>query len=233
MDGAFLRLGARRIMTCVADLLIEASVFRLLLLLCLSLAGCVVVTPDDVADQGMLVTVLQKRGLPPDYRLGPLEKDLIEQAGLGNLDRVRDLLEQGALADARNAEGVSPLEAAVRGDHEEVVHKLLEYNYEIWPDILVAAVEEMNIENLHLLLAKPQRVDEFARDGRTPLIAAVAWGDPDAVLILLDAGARANQKDYRDRLPMDVAKFRENRGNLPDTDFAYDRIEALLTRGDR
>lgn len=126
-------------------------------------------------------------------------------------DRVaiaRLLLERGAKTKAADTAGCTPLWHAVRNGYPELVKLLLDHKAK--PD----AADEKGETPLMMILEGPSRWDvapplttcaEIAtllvnagasvkgRDGRSPLITAVAEGfDTDLIRLLLDKGAKAN-----------------------------------------
>ena len=107
--------------------------------------------------------------------------DLFFSALAGNLKRVQELAEQGADIETNNGSW-TPLFAASQNDHVEVVRYLLEQGADR---------------------------DKTASNGRTPLHIAAAHGHLETAKLLRVYGADLNAKDYRDDLPIDVARTEE------------------------
>lgn len=78
------------------------------------------------------------------------------------------------------------------------------------------------------MLLRYGNVNQRCRDGSTPLMAAIAQGDPEIVKLLLDNGADPLFADIDGRLPIDTANDKDNKAGLPDVDYNYAQIRSLL-----
>ncbi len=114
-----------------------------------------------------------------DGRRLELGERLIEEAMLGNLDGVRELISYGADANFANTKGVTPLMVAAHWDRLEVVRFLLE-----------------------------RGVDVEAREksvGRNALMYSCLSGSPQCVELILEAGAAVNSSDSSGRTALMMA----------------------------
>ena len=96
-------------------------------------------------------------------------------ASSGHLDAVSYLLDSGANIGAQNLDRNTALHMACLNCHDAMVALLLSKN---------APLESVNIGK------------------STPLLVAVAEGDMDSTLVLLDAGADINASDHRGHTPL-------------------------------
>jgi hypothetical protein len=108
-------------------------------------------------------------------------------AETGDAETIRLLIEKGAEIDARDSlAGFTPLEDAAASNHLESVRLLLSRG----PDINVAT----NPPRAKLEVGK-----------LTPLMRAAVFGTPQMIEILLQAGAKVNEKDVQGRTPLMLA----------------------------
>jgi len=102
------------------------------------------------------------------------------------LEKVRELLEQGADVNARDDIGRTPLHATTSWCFVDVARLLIEHGAD---------------------------VNAKDKEGRTPLHVAVLWRAVEIVKLLLEQGADVNAKDKEGRTPMDLArKIEDNVG---------------------
>ncbi|HEY7387463.1 MAG TPA: ankyrin repeat domain-containing protein [Bryobacteraceae bacterium] len=139
---------------------------------------------------------------------------------------VRLLLAKGAKVDVMDQRHVTPLNAATFGNDIETVRLLLEAGADInTPDTFIGltplmnAAGNRNVKAVKLLLAKGANVNAVSKTeglpkiqtgtvefgGWTALLMASAFGPPEAVKLLLDAGARIDAQDYRGFTPLMLA----------------------------
>lgn len=111
---------------------------------------------------------------------------LVDAAKSGDLRKVREALSDNfLLASQRLQSGESPLMAALYRGHDAVVEALIDAGGEI--DVFAAAAMG-RIDDLHRTITDAT-VNAYAYDGWTALHLASFFGRPDAVQVLLDAGA--------------------------------------------
>jgi ankyrin repeat protein len=127
------------------------------------------------------------------------ELDVFEAAALGQVDRVRELLDQESeLARAYAPDGFHPLGLAAFFGHPDVVRLLLERgaevdavarNAQVQTTALQAAAASSDTESARLLIDAGADVDAAQRGGFRPLHAAAANGNRELVELLLEHGA--------------------------------------------
>lgn len=139
---------------------------------------------------------------------------------------VRMLLAKGAKVQVMDTRHVTPLNAATFGDDTAAVRLLLDAGADInTPDTFIGltplmnAAGNRNLEAVKLLLAKGAKVNAVSKTeglpkiqtgtvefgGWTPLLMAAAFGPPESVQTLLDAGAHIDAQDYRGFTPLMLA----------------------------
>ncbi|HTB18916.1 MAG TPA: ankyrin repeat domain-containing protein [Bryobacteraceae bacterium] len=139
---------------------------------------------------------------------------------------VRLLLAKGAKVDVMDVRHVTPMNAATFGNDTDTVRLLIEAGADIdTPDTFIGltplmnAAGNRNLPAVQLLLAKGAKLNAVSKTeglpkiqtgtvefgGWTPLLMASAFGPPEAVKTLLDAGARIDAQDYRGFTPLMLA----------------------------
>jgi ankyrin repeat protein len=139
---------------------------------------------------------------------------------------VRLLMAKGAKVDVMDSRHVTPLYAATFANDMATVRLLLDAGADLnTPDTFVGltplmnAAGNRNLALVKLLLAKGAGVNAVSKTeglpkiqtgtvefgGWTPLLMASAFGPPEAVKVLLDAGARIDAQDYRGFTPLMLA----------------------------
>ena len=137
---------------------------------------------------------------------------LIEGAKTGNLEMVKDALDDGAdINKSRNNDDKTPLYAASEKGHLEVVRELLARGaavdaaiYGGWTPLLVAILKG-HLEVVKALLARGASVDAAMNDGATPLYVASQMGHLDVVRELLERGAAVDAAYDGDYTPLLIA----------------------------
>ena len=127
-------------------------------------------------NHAMVVTLLAK-GADPNARDQKGNIALLE--GVDWIETVRALLASGAVVDARNEDGVTPLMAAVARGQADVAGVLLD------------AGAIVNVKN---------------KAGLTPLMVAVRNGQVEAARLLLQRRARLNDRDEDERTALSYAE---------------------------
>lgn len=149
-------------------------------------------------------------------------------AGFANpsAEVVRLLLAKGAKVDVMDVRHVTPLNAATFGDDTAAIRFLLDAGADInTPDTFIGltplmnAAGNRNLAAVKLLLAKGASVNAVSKTeglpkiqtgtvefgGWTPLLMSAAFGPPEAVNVLLNAGAKIDAQDYRGFTPLMLA----------------------------
>ena len=142
--------------------------------------------------------------------------DLPSAAEIGNLDRVRSLVEQGADKDKGDSFGqTTPLYLATRNGHFQVVQYLVEQVPSLdkaggndWT-ALIGAVYSGRLEIARYLLEQGADRDKASNYDKTPLHYAAANGHLEIALLLMSYGADLNAKDMFGRLPIDMPSATE------------------------
>lgn len=118
-------------------------------------------------------------------------------AFFGELDRVRELVDDGADVNAKDGCSYSPLHCAVLGEHKEAVEFLIRRGANInaktlrgWTPVMVA--RPANI--VRILLDKGADVNVSTETGVTALHVAVNRGNTETVKLLVENGANTNFK---------------------------------------
>jgi ankyrin repeat protein len=148
---------------------------------------------------------------------------LAAAAANGTVETVRLLLAKGADANAADNTGVTPILAAASVDDGAVVKLLLEHgaNVAVRANVpqsstpLMAAAYNGNVELVRLFLSRDREVNVFSGDSGakvkqgvvqfsrvTALHMAAVGGRPEAVDLILRAGADVNARDIRGMTPL-------------------------------
>ncbi len=183
--------------------------------------------------QGLAVRQWMLLGKPFAY--GPntfteLEEELFEAVAFGDTKGVTELVGDGGNISVVNEQGQDLHELAIhQGDKVMSAHLLRYGRPRFSGDALTLAVEEEEYELVVLMLEKGVNPDLINRDGSTPLIRAVQWGEPEYVEALLTHGADPGLTDLEGVAPAQHAERAVNRGAFPDKKYFYKQIRLLLT----
>ena len=142
------------------------------------------------------------------------QTNLMHACIYGNVELIRELLEQGADVNHEDWNGKTALVYAVQFNQLESVRELLRH-----PDIqttqkfgetsetvLVKAVKNKQVPIIALLLSQSDLVNKRDIKGRAPLYHAVVLGQGLIVRLLMDAGSNAEDlHDYGGTNALDVA----------------------------
>ena len=126
---------------------------------------------------------------------------MIEAVAEGDVERVKELLNDGIYPNVQDIDGWTPLMWAAQDGNVEMINTLIEAGAD--PNIidyyeetaLIKAIYSNNIEAINLLIlsgADPNMADSL---GWTPLMYAATNGNIEPVKALLDAGANPELKD--------------------------------------
>ena len=196
--------------------------------LCVS---CQPVDQGKLRQKGVLVQAWEqaggKRAAPP-VAFGALERELFVAVEAGDLEHVKELVNRGASASARNERNVGAVEIAVKNNDSDMLHYLQRAGAVILADAVVAAVKHGRERCLNLLLEQLPELNRRTRIGSTPLIKAVRWGDPQIVAAFFAKGAQLEFPDELGRKPKDFIILEENQGGFPDVAYNYRQIATLF-----
>ncbi|XP_067391243.1 2-5A-dependent ribonuclease [Emydura macquarii macquarii] len=115
-----------------------------------------------------------------------------------SIERVRQLLEEGADVNSKVEGGWTPLHSAVQADQEEIVHLLLEQGADPCArkkngatPFLVAGIVG-NVRLLELFLSKGSQINEYDDNGFTAFMEAACYENEEALRFLYNKGADVN-----------------------------------------
>jgi ankyrin repeat protein len=143
--------------------------------------------------------------------------DLFEASALGDLGRVRQLLDAAPEAVGSFApDGFFPLALAAFFGHREIVRALLEHGAPVGLaarnprriTALHAAVARHDADIVELLLDHGADPDARQERGYAPLHEAAAAGDETIARMLLEHGARLDARTDEGKTPLDLADER-------------------------
>ncbi|MBI5278050.1 MAG: ankyrin repeat domain-containing protein [Burkholderiales bacterium] len=117
----------------------------------------------------------------------------------------------------RTPQDESPLMMAALKGHTELVRKLVARDADVnkpgWAPLHYAATGG-HLKIMELLLEHHAFIDAQSPNGSTPLMMAAHYGTPEAVKLLLDAGADVHMKNHLGLTALDAAR----RGNRKDSE---------------
>lgn len=165
-------------------------------------------------------------------RTRPIDKQLIDAAGKGQLDAVTQLLRDGANVNANHRELGNALCAASAGGHTEIVDVLLKAG----ADVGIRTREGVtplwcaaNAKIVDRLLSAGADVNTKTNYRVTGLMVAVARGESQIVQTLVANGADVNAKDKMGGSAlMSAARRKERLGHDRDNVQDYQRIIRVL-----
>ncbi len=130
--------------------------------------------------------------------LRDIDRQLLDAAEEGELDKVRSLLEQGADVNVARGDGYTPFLLALGEGHNDVCHRLLDAGARIDAVTKIAssamhiAAGDGNLEGLELLHRLGLSLESRDRYGSTPLMDAIECHEVEAAEWLLEHGADVN-----------------------------------------
>jgi ankyrin repeat protein len=119
----------------------------------------------------------------------------------GDLEKVKEFLEQGTDINAKDEDGDTPLHIAVEQDYNDIAKLLIDRGADVnagdQKDYtpLYSAIWNRNRDLVGLLIGKGADVNVIPEEGAPPLLEAVWMGDFDVVKLLIDNGASNDVKD--------------------------------------
>ncbi len=149
----------------------------------------------------------------------------------GTIEKVTQLLNEGADVNGRDKSGATPLTNAVGMNKSAIVELLLSKGADPNlrdglgdPPLVIAAKTWKNMATIKLLLDKgadpnlPGQIDD------TALIVAARWGNAELVTLLLERGADVNKAGNMEATPLIVACTTSMSGRVP-------TVKALIDGG--
>lgn len=130
------------------------------------------------------------------------EATLISEAvAEGNVERVKELLNDGIYIDIQDMDGWTPLMWAAQDGNVEIINILIEAGAD--PNMidyyeetaLIKAIYSNNIEAINALISQGADPNTTDSSGWTPLMYAATNGEIEPVKVLLEAGANPDSKD--------------------------------------
>ncbi len=176
----------------------------------------------DAAGVSALMQALYRRrkDMAELLRRARPDLDIFEATSLGRADLVEEMVNRDPrLANARSADGFTPLHFAAFFGEESVARLLLEHhadagavaNNPMRVQPLHSAAAARNLAIVRALLEHGAPVNARQQKGWTALHAAAQHGDKPMVEVLLKHGANPNAKDDEGRTPDEVA---DEKGHL-------------------
>lgn len=162
----------------------------------------------------------QRKDMVELLRRARPDLDIFEATSLGRGDLVEEMvIRDPRLANARSADGFTPLHFAAFFGEESVARTLLEHhadagavaNNPMQVTPLHSAVAARNLAIVRALLEHGAPVNARQQKGWTALHAAAQHGDKPMVEVLLKHGANPNAKNEEGRTPDEVA---DEKGHL-------------------
>lgn len=136
---------------------------------------------------------------------------LHEAAAEGRVDEVKSLLAEGAVVNAKDKDGHTPLHRAAIGGHVQVIEVLLEAQADVKAKSnqgytpLHASVGKNRTKSAALLLDRGADVNAIDCLGCTALFVPVVFGHAKVVELLLSRGANPNIRDKEGKTPLHMA----------------------------
>ncbi|QMV46176.1 hypothetical protein HC358_03815 [Wolbachia pipientis] len=143
-----------------------------------------------------------------------LDKELLAVANGDDLNRVKDLVSQGASLEAKDNSNNTPLHNACNNGHVKVVEYLVEEgaslkakNKDGEAPLHVAVQHDGTFEVIEFILSRDlSGINDITNNGRTPLHLAIQGNKLNTVELLLRKGASIAVKDKNGKTPLDLAK---------------------------
>ncbi|MDR1376724.1 MAG: ankyrin repeat domain-containing protein [Synergistaceae bacterium] len=151
----------------------------------------------------------EERGPAP---LSAVEKDLFQAIRNDNAGDIRRCLNSGADVNAEDISGITPIRAAIALNRIDAVRALLNAGYDEssgdGSSLIYAIVQNRSKITRELLESAAEKgtagriINRIDKNGRTPLMYAIARNHAAIAQELLDAGADANKIDKEGYTPL-------------------------------
>ena len=169
-------------------------------------------------DDGAAITALLRRGFDPNTRDANGQIGLVLALQLGSLQAAQPLLAARNLdVQAKNRAGETALMMAALKGHTAAVQALLARDADVnqtgWTPLHYAASGPQAGQNaiIALLLEHHAYIDAASPNGTTPLMMAASYGSPEAVKLLIEAGADVHLRNQKGMSALDFARRAERR----------------------
>mmetsp|Transcript_13717 Transcript_13717/g.35283 ORF Transcript_13717/g.35283 Transcript_13717/m.35283 type:complete len:391 (+) Transcript_13717:70-1242(+) len=145
------------------------------------------------------IIALLSRGVPPSKRQRQTTLSLLEACEAGEVNELRQLLDEGSPIDQTDPEGWTPLMFACDNNHLETVQLLLERGADcnqasrLGTTALMIACAGGFTDVARILIREGAELGRQARSGWTALMEACGGGFCDTARLLLEYGADAAQ----------------------------------------
>jgi len=126
-----------------------------------------------------------------------------------NPELVQILLDNGFDPKQRNAYNMTPIEHAAGMNSVEIINLLISKGADLRDSTRMPLIQRATVsrgaEVLHYLLDRGFEIDEVDRNGRTPLMMAIDFGNMEAARALVMRGADVNLANSEGVVPMQIA----------------------------
>ncbi len=141
-----------------------------------------------------------------------LNKELMNTASDGNLQKVQKLINAGANVNAQYRSGSTALMCATRGSNKDIIVLLLKHGAQVNTQdhtgltaLMLAAIYSSK-DIVALVLEHGAQINAQADTGKTALMHAAYWGNNATVELLLKYGADSSIISKDNRTALDFAK---------------------------
>ncbi|MCA7010493.1 ankyrin repeat domain-containing protein [Wolbachia endosymbiont of Tribolium confusum] len=168
-------------------------------------------TPLGLATKGDMIEILKK---------AELDQGLLINARGGNLDKVKDLIAQGANLETKDKDGKIPLELAEQKGYTDIVEILKQTQLNLDRELLIA-IEKEDLGKVKDNIRRGANVNAQSRLGWISVFWAIQKNNLSIVKLLVNNGADINAKDNESWMPLhwavqlgslDVVKYLVERG---------------------
>ncbi|MBA3915900.1 MAG: ankyrin repeat domain-containing protein [Acidobacteriales bacterium] len=202
----------------------------------LSLLLCVLYVTPGFAQFGQRQG--QRNG-PGNLNISPADRQLYQAAFDGDMDGLKAAMQAGANVNSKGRGDFSPLIAAARNGHLDVVKYLVEHGADVDDKdnsrdktALLAAAFRLHPDIVQYLAEHGADINAQAINGFTPLHDAAFVGDVATVKYLVDKGARLDLKNKHGQTALECAiqgsKMAPAHGRTTATPADYKEVEDYL-----